>query len=140
MRRPLKTDPATSLVASQSTRVPRASVMLSAAVECFGGGAATKHRVRDLSPAGIRIDQATGMRVGTTVLISVGALEAVGATVRWVTDDCAGLVFAEQIDPAQARMRAAIAPGRSATPAPVRAAALVFATGWIAELRDPYRK
>ena len=133
-------NPPASLAPSQLTRVPRASVMLSATVEYFGGGAATKHRVRDLSPGGVRIDQATGMGVGTTVLISVGALEAVGATVRWVTDDYAGLVFAEQIDPTQARMRAAIAPGRSATPASARAATPAFEAGWVAQIRDPYRK
>src|SRR3569623_15002 len=45
-------------------RLPRASVMLSATVEYFGGGAPTRHRVRDLSPGGIRIDQEGGMRVG----------------------------------------------------------------------------
>lgn len=121
-------------------RLPRASVMLSATVEYFGGGAPTRHRVRDLSPGGIRIDQEGGMRVGATVLISVGALEAIGATVKWVADGCAGLAFAEQIDPELARARTAIAP-RSSAASPFRqASAPTAGAGWVADLRNPYRK
>lgn len=58
------------------------SVMLSATVERFGGGGPTKHRVRDLSSGGVRIDQADALKAGATVLISVGVFVAVGATVR----------------------------------------------------------
>ena len=114
--------------------------MLSATVEQFGGGAPTRHRVRDLSPGGIRIDQADTIKVGATVLISVGVLEAVGATVRWVGDGCAGLAFAEKIDPERARMRAAIAPRGAVKPAGVQAAAPAPGAGWVTAMKSPYRK
>ena len=114
--------------------------MLSATVERFGGGAPTKHRVRDLSSGGVRIDQAEALKAGATVLISVGVLEAVGATVRWVADGSAGLAFAERIDPEQARMRAAIAPRGAAKPAITQSAASAPGAGWVAGLRSPYAK
>lgn len=109
-------------------------------MERFGGGATTKHRVRDLSPGGIRIDQVDALKVGATVLISVGVLEAIGATVMWVADGCAGLAFAEQIDPEHARMRAAIAPRGATKPADVQSAAPAPGTGWVAAMKSPYRK
>jgi hypothetical protein len=115
-------------------------VMLSATVERFGGRAPTKHRVRDLSAGGIRIDQAEALKVGATVLISVGALEAVGATVRWVADGSAGLAFAEQIDPEHARSRTVIAPRGAAKPSSSHAAPPAPGAGWMADLRSPHRK
>ncbi|WP_425275481.1 PilZ domain-containing protein [Sphingomonas faeni] len=65
-------------------REPRQSVLLSATLECFGRPGATKHRVRDLSPQGMRIEQAAGLQVGATVLVAVGQLEAVGAAIVWI--------------------------------------------------------
>lgn len=127
-------------VQAAAARAPRASVMLSATVECFGGGAATKHRVRDLSPGGIRIDAAEGMRVGATVLISVGVLEAVGATVKWLADGYAGLEFAEEIDPDQARARTAIISRPSAAATPIQSPASAVSAGWVADMENPYRK
>lgn len=41
-----------------SPREPRQSVFLSATLERFGSAETTRHRVRDLSPQGMRIDQA----------------------------------------------------------------------------------
>jgi hypothetical protein len=120
------------------SRAPRAHVMLAATVEYFGGTLATRHRVRDLSPGGIRIDQAGPLRTGATVLITVGALEAVGATVKWVRDGQAGLAFAQPIDPEAARDRAMIAPRRSVSAKPHAAAAP--RAGWIEGIRDPYRR
>lgn len=116
-----------------------------AIVEQFGGTAATKHRVRDLSVGGIRIDNVTGLRTGATVLISVGTLQAVGATVQWVRDGFAGLAFAEQIDPADAHKKTAIAPTvPTAAPQPVKfdvgRTIAPPSAGWIDELRNPYRK
>jgi hypothetical protein len=68
-------------------RAPRANVLLKAIIEQFGGaGTTSAHRVRDLSRSGMRIDQANVLRQGATVLVTVGALEAVGATVVWVAD------------------------------------------------------
>lgn len=91
-------------------RAPRASVFLRATVERFGHGGTTTHRVRDLSRGGVRIDQARDLRKGATVLVTVGALSSVGATVAWVKDDWAGLAFAHAVDPDLARAGAAISP------------------------------
>jgi hypothetical protein len=111
--------------------------MLSATVERFGGQP-TKHRVRDLSAGGVRIDQAAGLSVGATVLFTVGALESVGATVVWTRDGSAGLMFVHPINPDDARAKAAIAPraderAQDATrPKPT--------AGWIPDLKNPYRR
>lgn len=121
-------------------RSQRHSVLLRARIEQFGSpGASTKHRVRDLSTGGVRIDGAGDLRAGATVLVTVGALESVGATVVWVKDGWAGLKFAELVDPDQARAKAAIAPPRAGalTRKPAGAAP---SAGWIADLDSPYRK
>lgn len=118
------------------TRAPRHSVFLSATVECFGSAAPTRHRVRDLSTGGVRIDQAGALREGATVLVTVGALEAVGATVVWIRDGVAGLEFNEPIDPEAARARAAVAPRQ--TGARDSAPGAVPTTGWVPNLKNPY--
>lgn len=112
--------------------MPRQQVLLGAEITGFGGGTPSKHRVRDLSPSGARIDRAAGLRVGSTVLVSVGVLQAIGATVVWVKDDLAGLKFAEQIDPEAARSKTIVA-----TAAAPRAP--TGTSGWIGGLDDPYR-
>jgi hypothetical protein len=124
----------------QPERPRRHSVMLSATIEQFGApGVSTKHRVRDLSAGGVRIDGAGDFRPGATVLVTVGALESVGATVVWVKDGWAGLKFAELVDPEQARAKAAIAPPRAG--APVRKSVITAPNaGWITDLDSPYRK
>jgi len=94
----------------QAGRADRVSVLLTARIERFGSVHASRHRVRNLSVGGVRIDQAAALRVGATVLVSVGDLESVGATVVWVRDGDAGLCFAEPIDIDRARTRVAIAP------------------------------
>ncbi|CAN5218987.1 hypothetical protein BH10PSE15_BH10PSE15_06440 [soil metagenome] len=113
--------------------------MLSATVTRFGGSEPTRHRVRDLSTGGLRIDQAAMLQVGATVLISVGALHAVGATVVWIENGSAGLRFAEPIDPDSARAKAAISPRPPAT-APRKPRGEGPTAGWIPDLSDPYRK
>ena len=121
-------------------RPPRRSVMLSAIIEQFGApGASTKHRVRDLSTGGVRIDGAGGFRTGATVLATVGGLEAVGATVAWVKDSWAGLQFAQLVDPDQARAKAVIAPpGTGASSRnPIATAP---SAGWVTDLDSPYRR
>jgi len=118
-------------------RKPRQQVLLGAEICGFGGGAPTKHRIKDLSASGARIDRAGALKPGATVLVSVGVLKAVGATVIWVKDDLAGLRFAEAIDPDAARSKAIIAP-----PAP-RPATVVdrgVTAGWIKDLNSPYRR
>lgn len=127
--------------AKQVDRAERSNVMLMAVIEAFGGGTATRHRVRDLSSGGVRVDNAAGLRSGATVLISVGALQSVGATVKWVREGTAGLAFAQPINPENARKKAAIPPGAPAGVAPVPTVGSVAPTaGWIRDLRNPYRR
>ena len=118
-------------------RVPRHNVMLSATVERCGKAAQTKHRVRDLSASGVRIDNADDMSVGATVLFSVGLLSAVPATVVWAKDGSAGLKFEQPINPDDARGRAAIVP--KTVDAPKGGAGFVPTAGWIGNSRDRYR-
>lgn len=124
-------------------RQPRQNVLLGAEISGFGGGTPTKHRVRDLSASGARVDRAGSLRVGSTVLVSVGVLEQVGATVIWVRDDLAGLKFAEAIDPDAARSKALVSPSQK--PVGNRDIGQADATprnapGWIGGLNSPYRK
>jgi hypothetical protein len=134
----MTSDPEPTNDASRQARQPRQSVFLNATLERFGGGAATKHRVRDLSVGGMRIDQAVGLQAGATVVVTVGNLQAVGATVAWVRDGWAGLKFAVPIDPDQARSKAAVAP-KVADPIPKPASGIVPTAGWIKDLNSPYR-
>ncbi|MBB5714873.1 PilZ domain-containing protein [Sphingomonas aerophila] len=123
-------------------RAPRANVLLKAIIEQFGGAGISAHRVRDLSTRGMRIDQVDVLRQGATVLVTVGALEAVGATVVWVADGSAGLEFATEIDPDQARARVAIAPktdGSRHQPASSGSLPPVKA-GWVQDMQSPYRR
>ncbi|RYY16793.1 MAG: PilZ domain-containing protein [Alphaproteobacteria bacterium] len=91
-------------------RVERYSVMLTATIEHFGGAPPSRHRVRDISPDGMRVDQARRLRAGATILVTVGDLTETAATVMWVRNDAAGLKFASPIQVDRARSRAAIAP------------------------------
>ena len=115
-------------------RAERSNVLLSATVERFGGGAATSHRVRDLSTRGMRVDRADGLARGATVLVTVGDLAAVGATVVWSEDGHAGLRFAEPVDPGRARARTAIRSLRDET------APGAPSSGWLPTLSSPYRR
>lgn len=121
-----------------SQREPRQSVFLSTTLERFGSAARTKHRVRDLSSQGMRIDLADGLQAGATVLVAVGQLEAVGATIVWVKDGSAGVKFAKPIDPDQARGKAAVR--RKADIAPNQQKQRGATAGWVADLNSPYRK
>lgn len=120
-------------------RVARQNVFLSATLERFGSSVPTKHRVRDLSSGGMRIDQVDRLTPGATVLVTVGLLEAVGATVVWVQDGWAGLRFAANVSTDEARAKSAVAPKKPGTQQ--RPAAEVIPTaGWIGDLSSPYRK
>jgi PilZ domain len=126
-------------------REPRQHVMLGARISGFGGGAPTQHRIRDLSSGGARVDQAGSLRVGATVLVSVGVLEEVGATVVWVEGDVAGLRFAQNIDPDAARSKTIVSTGASAAKGLEAAKSgqhgvQTLGTGWAANLANPYRK
>lgn len=122
---------------SLTPRTPRQQVLLGAEICGFGGGAPTKHRVKDLSVSGAKIDRAGTLRPGATVLVSVGVLKAIGATVIWVKDDQAGLRFAEMIDPDAARSKAIIAPSK---PRPTTLAGRSATAGWFQDLHSPYRR
>lgn len=119
-------------------REPRQRVFLSTSLERFGSAETTQHRVRDLSPKGMRIDQAAGLQVGATVLVAIGRLEAVGATVVWVKEDSAGLSFAETVDPYLARGKAVVRPNANVLPS--RETQPGATAGWVADLDDAYRK
>ena len=118
-------------------REPRQSVLLSATLERFGSAETTKHRVRDLSPQGMRIEQAAGLQVGATVLVAVGQLEAVGSTIVWIKEGSAGVKFAKAIDPDQARGKA-VRPKANILPRLGKQRGAT--TGWVADLDNPYRK
>ena len=119
-------------------REPRQSVLLSATLERFGSAETTKHRVRDLSPQGMRIEQAAGLQIGATVLVAVGQLEAVGSTIVWIKEGSAGVKFAKAIDPDQARGKAAVRPKAHILPRLGKQRGAT--TGWVADLDNPYRK
>ncbi|TPG43339.1 hypothetical protein EAH79_06060 [Sphingomonas koreensis] len=91
-----------------SNREPRHSVMLSATLERFGPHQPSQHRIRNLSRNGACLDAAESLRAGETVLITVGDLQCVGSTVRWVADGRAGLAFANPINVDAARSKVAV--------------------------------
>jgi len=127
--------------AEPKERPARASTLLHATLEYLGGEVPTTHRVRDLSAGGVRIDRAEGLSQGSPVLVSIGAIKAIAATVMWVKDGFAGLGFEESIDPANARAKAFLpaVDAASLAKAPV-AAKPAPSAGWIGDLRSPYRK
>ncbi len=122
---------------SLTPRMPRQQVLLGAEICGFGTNAPTRHRVKDLSISGAKVDRAGTLRAGATVLVSVGVLKAIGATVIWVKDDLAGLRFAETIDPDAARSKAIIAPPR---PQPSITSGRTASAGWIRDRDNPYRR
>jgi hypothetical protein len=90
-------------------REARESVFLSAVVTGFGQSVPTTHRARNVSPNGVCVDKAETLKRGQTVVVDIGMLEAVGATVRWVEGTLAGLKFAHpiRIDAAKTRPKPA---------------------------------
>ena len=116
-------------------RAERHRVMLGALIERFGHGGATRHRVRDLSTTGVRVDQAERLQRGATVLVTVGSLAAVGATVIWVEQGAAGLRFAQPIDPDDARSKTFVA--KPSAPTRPRDEPLGKA-GWLGHIRGAY--
>lgn len=120
----------------KNNRETRNSVMLSAIVEGLGNARQTRHRVRDLSAGGARIDQAQALQKGASVLVSIGALHAVAATVIWVENGLAGLQFAQPVVTDEARAKVAIA-NRSVSSEDVRPAGPT--AGWLPNLNNPYQ-
>lgn len=126
-----------AILESLTPRMPRQQVLLGAEICGFGGGVATKHRIKDLSASGAKVDRAGALKAGATVLVSVGVLKAVGATVIWVKDDLAGLRFSETIDPDAARSKAIIAPPK---PRPAATLDRGISAGWVQDRTSPYRR
>ncbi|MEG3180750.1 PilZ domain-containing protein [Sphingomonas sp. LT1P40] len=119
-------------------RTPRQQVLLGAEICGFGGGTPTRHRIKDLSMTGARIDRAGMLKSGSTVLVSVGTLQAVGATVVWVKDDVAGLRFVEAIDPDAARSKT-ILPSASQPDLAMKPVVIEqprASAGWIRDMRN----
>lgn len=83
----------------------------------------------------MRIDEAGSIQRGSTVLVTVGSLQTVGATVVWVRGGFAGLNFAHAIDPDDAKAKVAVTPRPVAPPA--RGAPTA---GWTHDLRNPYNR
>lgn len=125
-------------VANPAERAPRLNVMLMASVEHARWAAPTRHRVRDLSTGGARIDNAEKMLAGETLQISIGAAQAITATIKWVRQGSAGLSFEEAINIDEARKNVAAQPKTIAAPK-LRVASSVPTVGWFRELKDPYR-
>jgi acyl-CoA hydrolase len=84
--------------------------MLVATTERFGKQATTEHRVRNLSEDGACVHGGSIFRVGETLVVTVGNLMAIGAEVRWVMDDVAGMKFTRPIQIADALGKAARPP------------------------------
>ncbi|WP_332790761.1 PilZ domain-containing protein [Sphingomonas sp. GB1N7] len=127
--------------------MPRHQVLLAAEISGFGSTAPSKHRIKNLSVSGAQIDHAGALRPGSTVLVTVGTLEAIGATVIWVDEELAGLKFAESIDPARARSKTIISTSsqscsKSAIEAArkkIDSASPPVSAGWLSALPDHYR-
>ncbi|MBR0551961.1 PilZ domain-containing protein [Stakelama marina] len=93
---------------ANARREIRHNVFLSALVERFGAKETSKHRVRNISRNGACIDTAQAFKRGETVLITVGDLECVGSTVRWIEGSRAGVQFAMAIDISSATAKTVI--------------------------------
>ncbi len=122
-------------------REARESVLLAAEVSRFGVKDVTKHRLRDLSSRGAKIDKADALRCGETVLVTVGSLAAIGATVMWVTDGAAGLQFFEPIEPDAARSKTFVKtslPNRDPQPSRPSSQREIQLAGWLADLESTY--
>jgi hypothetical protein len=117
-------------------RSPRQQLLLGVEIAALGRGPSTKHRIKNLSATGARVDGAAFLKPGTTISVSIGALEAIQAMVVWVDGSVAGLKFAEPIDPDAARSKTIVS-NSTAIPVPVSRDPSATA-GWVADLESPY--
>lgn len=123
-------------------RAPRHKVLLAAEISESRNSAPTRHRVRDISAAGARVDAADSLAKGSNVVVTLGSLRGVAATVAWAQGGDAGLSFESEINPEDARSRPAnVTLARPLNPAtPVTRPAARVTAGWAAHLNDPYKK
>ncbi|MFG6282002.1 PilZ domain-containing protein [Sphingomonas sp. S6] len=108
----------------EPTREKRNSVIVRAIV-MTADGRSRERRVRNLSRHGACIEHDNDLSTGATVMLHMGSMPDLVATVRWVSDRLAGLSFNELIDLDEARKPR----GVGVTPR----------AGWIADLNNPYR-
>ncbi len=111
-------------VDSLTPREQRSSVIIRAVVRP-PVGTATERRVRNLSATGACLDHTGELLPGDDIVLEMGALTDLGAKVRWSAERLAGISFHHPID-----LEAARKP---------RGAAVVVASGWLADLKDAYR-
>ena len=109
-------------------RPRRDSVILTARIE--SSDAVVECRVRNLSATGACIDNNAGLRPDDRVLVTMGTVHHVEATVRWAGGSRAGLRFENaRIDIAAARR-----PRGTVAPASRNVA------GWLDNMYSPYRR
>ena len=102
----------------------RDSVMMQAQVWMPGARTPTDHRIRNLSPSGACIGNPAWLKHGDPIRVTVGNVQEVDATVRWIAYGLAGICFDRPIDLAAARR------ARSTVIAP---------PGWMGGIDDFYR-
>ena len=109
-------------------RPRRDSVILNARIETNDG--VVECRVRNLSETGACIDNKAALRPDDRVLVTMGTVHHVEATVRWAEGGRVGLYFeGAKIDIAAARR-----PRGTVAPASRNVA------GWLENMHSPYRR
>ncbi|SFP82675.1 PilZ domain-containing protein [Sphingomonas rubra] len=105
-------------------RDKRSGVILRAMIDV--DGLVVERRVRNLSVRGACVDNDGDLIVGSTVLVTMGELEALVAEVMWAKPSLAGLRFHRSID-----LEAARKP---------RGRGLKAGAGWMTDIDHAYRK
>lgn len=108
-----------------SSREKRNSVIVRALVET-PDGRERERRVRNLSDRGACIEHDGELQAGMTLVLRMGAISDLYATVRWVSGRLAGLRFSETVNLDEARKP--------------RGAAIQPKVGWIVDINDAYRR
>lgn len=109
-------------------RARRDSVILNARIET--ADRVVECRVRNLSQTGACIDNAGNLNPGDRVLVTMGMVHHVEASVRWARDGRAGLHFEGAL----------IDIGAARRPRGTVAAAPRTVAGWLDNLHSPYRR
>ena len=88
-------------------------------------GMEPERRVRDLSSTGACVEQSGNLMIGDDVRLDMGTLKGILAKVAWVTENLAGVAFADPIDLARARAH--------------KPEAVTAASGWVSGFVDPWK-
>jgi hypothetical protein len=110
----------------ESRRTKRDSVFRVATIFLPGSSEPVTGRARDVSDDGARIERIDGVHPGMEIRVAIGTGSAVAATVAWASDGQCGIVFDRCKPPAPEVQRSTV----DAVPK----------AGWIADLRDGYRR